>query len=65
METMVKSNIQIRYGKGQKKSEIQREYDAFLEYYEKLMEYEYWLSIIGKRNSCSKADFDATFMAAE
>lgn len=62
MEIMVKSNIEIKYGTGQRKSEIQREYDTFLGYYEKLMEYEYWLSIMEERNSCSKVDFDATFM---
>lgn len=65
MEIMVKNNIEIKYGTGQRKSEIQREYDTFLGYYEKLMEYEYWLSIMGKRNSCSKIDLDATFMATK
>lgn len=29
----------------------------------KLNEYEYWLSIIGERNSCSKTDHDATMCA--
>ena len=37
----------------------------FLEYYIKLNEYEYWLNIIGERNSCSKTDHDATMCATK
>ena len=65
METMVSNNIEIKYGIGNRKSEIQREYDVFLGYYGKLMEYEYWLNVMGKRNSCSKVDLDATFLATK
>ena len=65
MEVMVNENIEIQYGKGHKKHEIQKIYDEFLEYYVKLMEYEYWLDILKERNSCSKIDHDATFMATK
>lgn len=65
MEVMVRENIEIQYGKGHKKHEIQKIYDEFLGYYVKLMEYEYWLDILQERNSCSKIDHDATFMATK
>jgi len=66
MECMVNSHIDFVYGKGKRKSNIQRWYDLFLEYYIKLDEYEYWLDIIGEeRNSCSKTDHDATMCATK
>ena len=65
MEVMVRENIEINYGKGHKKHKIQKLYDEFLGYYVKLMEYEYWLDILQERNSCSKIDHDATFMATK
>lgn len=66
METMVNNDITPVYGKGKRKNEIQRYYDDFMEYYLKLMEYEYWLDIIGEaRNSCSKTDHDATMCATK
>ncbi len=65
MEVMVQQGIEIKYGKGQRKEETQRFYDDFLTYYLKLEEYEYWLYILGERNSCSKTDLDATFMATK
>lgn len=55
--------IKLVYGKGQRKEPIQRVYDNFNSYANKLSEYEEHLRIIGpKRNSYSKTDFDATFM---
>lgn len=66
MECMVNSDIDFVYGKGKRKSSIQRWYDTFLGYYIKLDEYEYWLDIIGEeRNSCSKTDHDATMCATK
>lgn len=66
MDVMVKENIKIVYGKGKRRSHIQRWYDKFLSYYTKLEEYEYWLYIIGEeRNSCSKTDHDATMCATK
>ena len=65
MEVMVRENIRIVYGKGCRKNEFQVWYDIFMQYALKLDEYEYWLEIIGKRNSCSKTDHDATMMATK
>ena len=65
--TMIADNegIEFVYGKGKRKTSIQRWYDLFLGYYIKLNEYEYWLDIIGERNSCSKTDHDATMCATK
>ena len=65
IEVMTHLNIQVKYGKGQRKSIFQRYYDEILEYYLKLSEYEYWLYVMKNRNSCSKTDHDATFMATK
>ena len=65
MEVIVRENIEIIYGKGHHKNEFQAWYDTFLQYAQKLDEYEYWLEIIGDRNSCSKTDHDATMMATK
>ena len=64
-EIMKKEDIEPVYGRGKRKTEIQRSYDEFLKYYEKLLEYEYWLDIIDERNSCSKTDHDATMCATK
>lgn len=62
---MTNNDIDFVYGKGKRKTSLQRWYDLFLEYYRKLDEYEYWLDIIGERNSCSKTDHDATMCATK
>ncbi len=55
--------IKCVYGKGRRKTVIQRLYDDYKSYYEKLEEYNKDLFIIGpKRNSYAKTDHDATFM---
>lgn len=59
MELMIQLKLSFVYGRGHQKSEIQRNYDEFMGYYCKLMEYEYWLSVLQERNSCSKTDLDA------
>ena len=64
-EVMEKEDIEPVYGRGKRKTEIQRSYDEFLKYYEKLLEYECWLDIIDERNSCSKTDHDATMCATK
>lgn len=57
------NGIELVYGKGHHKSEIQRLYDQISGFLDKLREYEKDLSIIGpKRNSYAKTDHDATFM---
>lgn len=65
MEVMTGNNIELHYGKGHRRSRFQEYYDSFLKYALKLDEYEYWLSEMGERNSCSKTDHDATFMATK
>lgn len=55
--------IKMVYGKGRRKTPIQRYYDNFKVYLDKLIEYKEHLETIGpKRNSYSKTDIDATFM---
>lgn len=64
MEQMRKNNIEFVYGRGHKKSALQKCYDTFLNYFCRLDKYEYWLAVIGDfRNSCSKTDHDATMCA--
>ncbi len=64
MEVMANEDIIPVYGKGKRRTTIQKWYDKFLHYWLKLNEYEYWLDIIGEdRNSCSKTDHDATMCA--
>ncbi len=58
-----KEGIKLVYGKGYRKEKIQRLFDFFDEYHNKMLEYEKHLKIIGNnRNSYSKTDHDATFM---
>ena len=64
-EIMKNEGIEPVYGRGKRKTELQREYDELIKYYEKLREYENWLDIIGERNSCSKTDHDATMCATK
>ena len=55
--------IELVYGKGKRKTPVQRLYDNMNEYFNKLKEYNNDLKIIGdNRNSYSKTDHDATFM---
>lgn len=55
--------ISVVYGKGKRKEKIQRLFDTFEEYHQKMVEYQQHLDIIGEgRNSYSKTDKDATFM---
>ena len=55
--------IKFIYGKGTRKSAIQRDYEEVAAYQERLVEYEKYLAVIGPdRNSCAKTDYDATFM---
>jgi len=64
LETEVECReIKFIYGKGTRKSAIQRDYEEIAAYLEKLTTYEKYLAIIGPdRNSCAKTDGDATFM---
>lgn len=56
-------SIEFVYGKGKKKTKLQRLYDEILENSEKLMTYKKHFEIMGDdRNSYSKTDIEATFM---
>jgi transposase/CRISPR/Cas system-associated endoribonuclease Cas2 len=54
--------IEFVYGKGTRKTQLQRDLEDAQEYLEKYEEYEKKLKICGDRNSYSKTDQDATFM---
>ena len=54
--------IEFVYGKGKRKSDLQRDYDRIYEYLERINRYHENLAILGDRNSYSKTDLDATFM---
>lgn len=63
MELYMKDqDIQFVYGKGKRKSDIQRLYDELKDNAIKLWEYSIHLDMLQERNSCSKTDPDATFM---
>lgn len=55
-------NIKFVYGKGKRKSNLQRLYEKIKEYTLKMMKYQIHKDIAGSRNSFSKTDPDATFM---
>ena len=61
-EQMRLQRIQPVYGKGCRKTPIQRLYDRAQELLHKRLSYEEHLAIMGPRNSYSKTDRDATFM---
>ena len=54
--------IKFVYGKGKRKTELQRDYDRVYEYLERLTGYYHHLDTLGSRNSYAKTDTDATFM---
>jgi transposase len=57
------SSVSLVYGKGTRKTALQRDYDEMKSYTLKMMEYEHALSVIGPdRNSYAKTDPDATYM---
>lgn len=55
-------DVKFVYGKGKRKTQIQRDYELYNSWLEKLAEYKHHLDIMGERNSYSKTDHDATFM---
>ena len=54
--------IEFVYGKGKRKSDLQRDYDRIYEHFERISRYHENLRILGRRKSYSKTDLDATFM---
>lgn len=55
-------NLEYVHGKGKRKSQLQRDIEKLCAYEEKLESYRNSTEILGKRNSYSKTDKDATFM---
>ena len=57
------SKVSFVYGKGTRKTALQRDHEAMSDYRAKLNEYTKYITIIGPdRNSCARTDHDATFM---
>src|SRR5690554_1795497 len=56
-------SISFVYGKGQRKTALQKDYEKMSDYHSKLTEYNHYIEVIGpSRNSCARTDEDATFM---
>ena len=55
-------NLEYVHGKGKRKSQLQRDIETLCAYEKKLESYRNSTEILGKRNSYSKTDKDATFM---
>jgi len=62
MQIKESMDINFVYGKGKRKTQLQRDIETFEEYSNKKLKYTNYLSILGNRNSFSKTDPDATFM---
>ena len=56
------NNIEFVYGKGKRKSKLQKYIEALEEFIEKQSNYDEYNKIFNGRNSFSKTDKDATFM---
>lgn len=54
--------VKFVYGKGRRKTQIQKDYELYESWLERLDRYEIDLEIMGPRNSYSKTDPEATFM---
>ena len=54
--------VEFVYGRGKRKTELQRDIEKITEYSERIAGYEQHLKLLQGRNSYSKTDADATFM---
>lgn len=61
-ELVNKNNIEFVYGKGKRKSKLQRYVETLYDAIEKQSKYDEYNAILGGRNSFSKTDKDVTFM---
>lgn len=61
-ELKLKVDFPFVYGRGKRKSELQRDIEALEELLQRKSKYETYQSTFGSRNSFSKTDPDATFM---
>ena len=62
IEIKEKEGLDFVYGKGKRKSKLQKYYESIQEFIEKQIKYDNYNSIFDGRNSFSKTDKDATFM---
>lgn len=62
IEIKEKNSIEFVYGKGKRKSKLQKYLEALEEFIEKQSKYDEYNGIFNGRNSFSKTDKDATFM---
>lgn len=61
-ELRVKSDVPFVYGRGKRKSELQRDIEQLQSLLSRLQKYEHYQNTFEGRNSFSKTDKDATFM---
>ena len=61
-EKQKEENIEFVFGKGKRKTELQRATETIQEFLEKQMKYDRYNETFAGRNSFSKTDTDATFM---
>ncbi len=62
IEIKEKNSVEFVYGKGKRKSKLQKYLETLEEFVEKQSKYDEYNSIFNGRNSFSKTDKDATFM---
>lgn len=62
IEIKEKNSVEFVYGKGKRKSKLQKYLEALEEFIEKQSKYDEYNGIFNGRNSFSKTDKDATFM---
>ena len=61
-DQLVARGIQLAHGKGQHKTQLQRDYEEISGYLERQAQYNHYNALFDGRNSFSKTDTDATFM---
>ncbi|MEA4888383.1 MAG: IS1182 family transposase [Clostridiaceae bacterium] len=61
-DQLADSGVQLAHGKGQHKTQLQRDYEEISGYLERQEQYNHDNSLFDGRNSFSKTDTDATFM---
>lgn len=62
LEKSKKMKIEFVYGKGKRKTVLQKSIETLKDFVEKQGKYDYYNSVFNGRNSFSKTDIDATFM---
>ncbi|NMS88522.1 IS1182 family transposase, partial [Clostridioides difficile] len=62
LEKSKKMKVEFVYGKGKRKTVLQKNIETLKDFVEKQEKYDYYNSVFNGRNSFSKTDIDATFM---